>query len=324
MARFIPAGTLGRLAVVSLGSLAVACGSEKAPPPDSTDATVLKVPAETTLPAPTDGFKVPESVRYDPALDAYFVSNIDGVPSNKDNNGYIVRLDAANPSAPTVVVKGGEKGVTLNAPKGMALAGDTLWVADIDAVRAFDKNTGAVLATIDLAPMGATFLNDVAIAPDGVVYVTDTGIHFSDKGEMTHPGKDRIFAIKDGKATVALEGDALLTRPNGIAWDSAGARFILAPFGGPTISAWTPGEKMVSSVATGPGSFDGVEVLGDGRILVTSWADSSLNVVSNGSLTRLAGGLDAPADIGVDTKRARVAVPLFNLGRVAYVAIPAK
>lgn len=323
MPRFTPAGTLGRFAVVSLGSLVAACGGEKAAPADS-----LAVPplagAAGALPAPTEGFKVPESVRYDPALDAWFVSNIDGVPSNKDNNGYIARLDAANPAAPTIVVKGGEKGATLNAPKGMAIAGDTLWVADIDALRAFDKNTGATLATIDLAPLGATFLNDVAIAPDGVVYVTDTGIRIDDTGNVTHPGKDRVFAVSGGKATVALEGDDILTRPNGIAWDAAGARFILAPFGGNGIIAWKPGEKVVSTVVTGPGTYDGVEVLGDGRILVTSWADSSLNVVSDGTLTRLAGALDAPADIGVDTRRSRIAVPRFNAGRVEYFAIPAR
>lgn len=326
MSRITPAGILGRLAIISLGILAAACSGsgEKGAPADSLAVAPLATGAESAVPAPTEGFRIPESVRYDPALDAYFVSNINGVPSDKDGNGYIARLDAANPATPTVVVQGGANGATLNAPKGMAIAGDTLWVADIDVVRAFDKNTGAPLATIDLAPLGATFLNDVVIAPDGVLYVTDTGIRIDAKGAVTHPGKDRIFAISGGKATVALAGDDILTRPNGIAWDAAGARFILAPFGGSAISAWKVGEKTVSTVATGPGTYDGVEVLADGRILVTSWADSSLNIVSDGKLTRLAGGLEAPADIGVDTKRSRVAVPLFNAGRVSYVAIPAK
>ena len=165
MSRLLPSRVAPwrRLALVSLGSLVAACGGEKAPAADSTAA--VPAPAVEALPPATEGFKVPESVRYDAALDAYFVSNIDGNPNQKDNNGAIVRLDAANPGTPVDVVRGGQNGVTLNAPKGMAIAGDTLWVADIDVVRAFDKNTGAVIATIDLAPMGATFLNDVAIAP---------------------------------------------------------------------------------------------------------------------------------------------------------------
>ncbi len=307
------------LALASLGTLS-ACGGGEPATADSAATTMAA--ADTVLPPPSEGFKVPESVRYDAALDAYFVSNIDGIPSNKDNNGYIARLDAANPATATVVAQGGQNGVTLHAPKGMAIAGDTLWVADIDALRGFDKNTGAVLATIDLASLGATFLNDVAIAPDGTIYVTDTGIAFSATGEMSHPGKDRIYAIKGGTPSVAIESDSLLTRPNGIAWDGASNRFVLAGFGGPDISAWIPGEQTVTRLATGPGGYDGLEALPDGRLLVTSWADSALHVVSGGVLTRLAGSLEAPADIGVDTKRRRVAVPRFNAGRVEYFNIP--
>jgi len=309
-----------RLATSSLGLVLVACGGEKSPASDSTAAVAEAAP----LPPASEGFKVPESVRYDATLDAYFVSNIDGVPSSKDNNGFISRLDAANPSTPSILARGGENGVTLHAPKGMAISGDTLWVADIDVVRGFHKSTGAVLATIDLAPLGATFLNDAAIASDGVLYVTDTGIRFSDTGEMSHPGKDRIFAVSGGSGRVAFEHDSLLTRPNGIAWDATGNRFVLASFGGPAINAWVPGTTSLSLVGTGPGGYDGLEVLADGRILVTSWADSSLNLLSNGVLSRVMGGLEAPADIGVDTKRARVAVPRFNSGRVEYFAIPPK
>ena len=300
--------------LLSLGS-ALACAREGAPATDTTAAVTA-----STLPLPTEGFKTPESVRYDASLDAFFVSNIDGVPNNKDNNGYIARMDAANPGTVTVLVQGGQGGVELHAPKGLAITGDTLWVADIDVVRAFNKNTGAMLATIPVS--GATFLNDVVVGPDGTIYVTDSGIRFSDTGEMSHPGKDRIYAVKGGSATVAIENDSLLARPNGIAWDASNARFVLGPFGGPLVTAWKPGESTVTTIVTGPGGYDGIEVLGDGRILVTSWSDSSLNIIDNGQLTRLAGGMDGPADIGVDTKRNRIAVPRFSAGRVDYVALP--
>jgi sugar lactone lactonase YvrE len=302
------------LAVLSLG-VVTACARERTPDTDSTAAATA-----SALPVPTEGFKTPESVRYDPALDAYFVSNIDGVPNNKDNNGFIARMDAANPTTVTVVVQGGQNGAELNAPKGMAIVGDTLWVADIDVLRAFDKNSGATLATIPVA--GATFLNDVALGPDGAVYITDTGIRFSETGEMSHPGKDRIYVVKNGAASIAVEGDAILSRPNGIAWDAANSRFALAGFGGPLVSSWKPGETTVTTIASGPGGYDGIEVLADGRIIVSSWADSSLSIIDNGQLTRLSGGLEAPADIGIDTRRNRIAVPRFNAGRVDYVALP--
>lgn len=42
----------------------------------------------------TDSMKTPESVRYDADLDAFFVSNINGNASEKDGNGFIVRVDS--------------------------------------------------------------------------------------------------------------------------------------------------------------------------------------------------------------------------------------
>jgi sugar lactone lactonase YvrE len=269
----------------------------------------------------TDSMKTPESVRYDADLDAYFVSNINGNPSQKDGNGFIVRIDAGNTSAVTMLAQGGKNGVTLNAPKGIAIVGDTLWVADIDAMRAFNKRTGAPIATVDLKPMKATFLNDVVAGPDGSIYTTDSGIFFDAKGAMTHPGHDQIFKITGRKATVAIKSDSALKSPNGIAWDGANSRFVLAPFADKVVSAWKDGDSTVTPLATGPGGYDGIEVLGDGRVLVTSWADSSVHAISNGAFRKVIGNVEAPADIGVDTKRNVVAVPRFNAGRVEYFTI---
>jgi sugar lactone lactonase YvrE len=294
----------------------------------NTDTTAAKA-ADTTAAAPamyasagaTDSMKTPESVRYDADLDAYFVSNINGNPSQKDGNGFIARVDAANTATVTMLAQGGKGGVTLNAPKGMAIVGDTLWVADIDAVRAFNKRTGAPVATVDLRSMKATFLNDVVAGPDGSIYVTDSGIRFDAKGGMTHPGQDQIFKIVGRKATVAIKSDSALKAPNGIAWDGANGRFILGPFNDKVVSAWKDGDSTVTAVGTGPGGYDGVEVLSDGRILVTSWADSSVQVIANGAFRKVIGNVSGPADIGVDTKRNVVAVPRFEAGRVEYFTI---
>ncbi len=75
-------------------------------------------------------------------------------------------------------IAGGTGGVVLHAPKGMAITGDTLWVTDLDAVRGFHRRTGRGSASIDLQPLGALFLNDITVGPDGALYVTDTGVRF--------------------------------------------------------------------------------------------------------------------------------------------------
>ena len=314
-----------RIPLALIAATSVACSSGENASTDSATAkaadTAATTPAMFASAGATDSMKTPESVRYNADLNAYFVSNINGNPSVKDGNGFIARVNAGNTSAMTAFVQGGKSGVTLNAPKGMAIVGDTLWVADIDAVRAFNKRTGAPIATVDLRPMKAEFLNNVVAGPDGSIYVTDTGIRFDANGGMTHPGQDQIFKITGRKATVAIKSDSALKGPNGIAWDGANGRFVLGPFNDKAVSAWKDGDSTVTAVGTGPGGYDGVEVLADGRILVTSWADSSVQVMANGAFRKVIANVEGPADIGIDTKRNVVALPRFNAGRVEYFTI---
>jgi sugar lactone lactonase YvrE len=270
-----------------------------------------------------EGLSSPESVRYDPDQDVYFVSNMLGFGSVKDGNGYIVRVAAAELGRVEMFIQGGRGGVSLDAPKGMALHGDTLWVADIDVLRGFDRRTGAPLATVDLRPQGAVLLNDVAVGPDGSLYVTDSGIIMSEKGVL-HPGGDKILVVGPGRAVTVLARGSVLGRPNGIAWDPTGRRWIVASFDPfrSEVYALRPGDSTRTVLASGSGRFDGVEVLADGRMLVTGWNDSSVRLVARGRDERIVRHLAQPADLGVDTRRRRVAVPLVMTGRVEFWALP--
>ncbi len=266
------------------------------------------------------GFSTPESVLLDSAQDIYFVSNINGSPTAKDNNGFISRVRPDGAIENLKFIEGGRAGVTLNAPKGLAVVGDTLWVADIDVVRAFNARTGAPLDSVKFdsagAGGGAVFLNDVTVASTGAIYVTDTGIRFDDVGNVLHPGPDRVFRIgPDRKVTVAARGDSL-GWPNGITVDPVGKRFIIVSFG-PTKSvlAWKPGDKAPKVIAKGAGGFDGVVIAGT-RILVSSWTDSTVSAYESGQEVKVITGVPSPADIGYDAKRNRVLIPIFTGNRV--------
>ncbi len=283
-----------------------ACGGEKA------------AVAESAVPVAvvSEGLATPESVLWDATRNVWYVSNINGSPLGKDDNGYILRLSADGAKVDTVpFINGADADITLNAPKGMALVGDTLWVADIDAVRAFDVNTGNTVTTLELGAQGATFLNDVAAAGDGTIYITDSGISFGADGAVQHPGKSRVFAItgRNAREAVVLPAESAA---NGIAFDAANNRWLIVGFNSPNVFAWTGGADSVTVLGTGPGGGDGVVILNDGRALYSSWADSSLTVFANGTSTKLRGGLPSPADLGYDARRNLVAVPLFADNRV--------
>ena len=67
---------------------------------------------------------------------------------------------------------------------------------------------------------------------------------------------------------------------------------------------------------------DGVEVLPGGRVLVSSQADSSLHLFSGNAGHAIIHTLGPPADIAVDTKRNRVAVPVVALNHVEIYELP--
>src|SRR6266571_390991 len=191
------------------------------PPPAAPGATRMLTVA---------GFSTPESVLDDSTQDIYFVSNINGSPTAKDNNGFISRVRPDGAIENLKFIEGGRAGVTLNAPKGLAVTGDTLWVTDIDRIRAFSARTGAPLDSVRLDTAGAVFLNDIAIATTGAIYITDTGIRFDDVGNVLHPGPDRVFMIgRRRTVTVAARFDRL-SRTNGITVDPVGKRFIIVSF----------------------------------------------------------------------------------------------
>jgi hypothetical protein len=273
------------------------------------------------------GFQGPESVRYDPDQDVWFVSNMAGAGSARDGYGWISRVSASNPDSAIVFVQGGRNGVTLDAPKGLAIQGDTLWTADITVLRGFDRRTGAPVATIDFGPLGAVQLNDVAIGPDSALRVTDSGIIMSPKGTI-HTGPDRIFQVGPGHAITVVAEGSQLGQPNGITWDDVAKRWIVLSFdrgaGQVMVNPQGGAKPQLIRTRSGGGQLDGVEVLNDGAILFTSWADSTIHLLANGRDRPIIREVPVPADIGLDTKRNRIAIPLIMEDRIEFRTVPAK
>ena len=309
------------LGAAGLAALA-ACGGDRGADRTASGADTTAAADSAALSAAialtVDSLQAPEAARFDPELGVYFVSNINGSPLAKDGNGYISRLTRDGKVDSLKFIAGGRGGAKLDAPKGIAIKGDTLWVADIDAARAFDRRTGKPIAIVSLVGK-AKFLNDAALGPDGAIYFTDTGIADDGKGGMSHPGPDRIFRVEGRKAaTVALEFKDK-PGPNGLTWDSAGSTFVIVPFQGKSIYRWAPGDSTPTVVAQGPGMMDGIEALDGGRLVISTWTDSSLFVLEGDKISKLIGGLPAPADIALDRERGRIAVPLLTENRLEFV-----
>ena len=308
-----------RAIVVGFGLLTAvgiaACASQLPKLPSIGRATVDKVWPEGLLDttrriAVVESFVQPEAVRYDPDQDLYFVANFGtGETQANDNNGFISLLRPDGSLMALGFIAGGANGVTLHAPRGMTIVGDTLWVADNGAVRGFNRLTGRPVASIDMTSFGAGFLNDIAAGPGGALYVTDTP-------------RNRVYRIVRRTATLAVE-DSTLNSPNGIAWDDWNSRFVIVPYGGShTLFAWSEGNSLTPFATSPGGKFDGIEVLGPNDLLVASQADTTLHRFVSGVGRPVIRTSGRPADIALDTKRMRVAIPFIALNRVEIWQLP--
>ena len=317
---------------LTLGLLAITVGCAGSPPPPESAPTpppsslapapieVSKSPApEKPAPPPpaekapaaapvfriTEGISTPESVLYDEANDRYLVSNINGSPDGVDNNGYITELSPDGKVTKAKFIAGGVGKVKLDAPKGTGISAGILYVADISVVRKFDAKTGAPKG--DIPVPGATFLNDIAVAKDGRVFVSDSGLK-TGPGGFEPTGTDAVYVIEKGKLKAVAKGKDL-SGPNGLFSVDNGV--LVNTFGSNEVYRLDDKGAKQDITKLPEGGLDGIAQAGD-TLLVSSWKGSAVyRGTLGGKFEIVLGELKGPADIGFDSKRKRVLVPRF-------------
>lgn len=269
------------------------------------------------------GLNGPENIVYDSTADVYLISNTGGGGSARDGNGFISRVDPEGRVVALRWIAGGTDGVELDAPKGLATNGDTLAVADIGALRLFDRRTGSAMGTVELPGL---VMNDVAFAADGSIWITDTGPGRGSTPVDTTKDMDAVWRVgPDGRVSAVARGLAL-DRPDGLVLDGEGA--IVSTFGGSRIQRVGGGIPVTSGewpvVANLPaGRLDGLRRLPDGSLVVTSWdARSVWQLMPGGERRTLLRDVTSPAGVAVDGRRNRLAITSMNDNALYLLPLP--
>jgi len=267
-----------RLTAIFAAALLSACspsdtptqGNEAAPetpvvPPASE--TVATDPAAPRLEQVwiSTGFDRPEGVAV--YKDTLLISNISGEGAAKDGVGWISRVSMDGEMLEEKWVEG------LNAPKGMAVRGNILFVADIDAYHTINADTGERLNTYEIE--GAGFMNDVTVWNTDVFASDSSGAsiyQLDENGYKLWLQDDQM----DGINGLLGQGDNLIisTMTEGLLLSAGGGRDLI-------------------EIATGMKNSDGIAALPDGEYVVSSWPGQIWHVASDGSVTKL---LDTEAD----------------------------
>jgi hypothetical protein len=271
----------------------------------------LKAPSITTS-WTVPGFTNPESAIWDVEGKGWYVTNMATGPMGRDGKGFISRLDKNGLITTLEWVKG------FNAPKGMGLVGRNLFVADIDTLVSVDVAKGAVAAKYPVA--GAKFLNDVAVSPEGDVYVSDTM-------------GNAIYVLRKGAAAVQTLGKGpQMDGPNGLLVRDG--KLFMAGWGRITNAATFETSvkgglhridlksRAVTTLSKEPiGNLDGLEAFGK-DLLATDWNGGKLFMLNDtGAKALVREGFKNPADLGVDPVRHIVAVPETGGGQVTFLVL---
>jgi DNA-binding beta-propeller fold protein YncE len=250
------------------------------------------------------GLKQPASFIVDPATGAYYITNVNGTPTDRDNNGFITKLDGSGKVVKLNFIQGGLDGITLHAPKGLTIVGKTLYVTDIDRVRSFDAASGRPLAEVDLSAFTIDFLTGLATDGHGLLYIADTGTDTIFKADLRHPGKPTV-----------LVKDAVLAGPHGLA---------VHPLTGALIAvSWNTG-KIMEVTPTGAvrvlfansffnarfGNLMGVDFDAYGNMYVSDFSQGKVvRIDPTFHIQTIAEFLTTPASLAIDRKNHLILVP---------------
>lgn len=300
---------------------------------DDQDLIATPPPPKLTLLAEVKGFSSPESVASDGSH--CYVSNVgkELKPTEKDGDGFISRMDPDGRNLELRFIDG------LNAPKGLLVAGGTLYACDVDVLLGFNLATREKTLEISFAKDGVRFLNDVCAGPEGTLFVSATD-------------KNAIYKVDPkGKSFTAIRFDAAPKGPNGLAFVTADEeRYLLVAEWGAddkpngSIRCYTLGESLLEGTEEEPdddfpiknGYQDGVAILTDKEgkptgLLHSDWVDfkpggklfltALEGVVEYHSLAIPSGPVAGPADFLYDTKTSTIALPCMIDGRVLLLKL---
>ena len=228
---------------------------------------------------------VPESVLPDLNNNILYVSLIEGGGWDADGRGGVGKLSPEGKIIDTTFITG------LNAPKGLGKFGNRLYAADISDVVVIDIKEGKVEKKIAIP--GGQGLNDITVSDKGAVYVSDSKT-------------SKIWKIENDRPSIFLEN---INGANGL--KCVGNDLIFAE--GKDLKR-ADNNKKITSIATVTEGIDGIEPVGNGDFIATSWVGYIYYVYPDGKFETLLETHDQKinaADIGFNPEKKIVYVPTF-------------
>ncbi len=262
----------------------------------------------------TKTLDAPESAYFDKTTNAWYVSNLGGggVPLQKDAYGWISKLNKEGKIIEGRWLEG------LDAPTGIATFGNKMFVGDKGVLVEIDSKNAKIIRKIPL--LGSEFVNDVAVAPNGDVYVSDT---FT----------DTIYRLPLNGTMEVFFNSKELEYPNGLWVD--GENLIVATWGPMTnrttfetsrkgtLKKLNIKTKKLTNVGAGKpiANFDSVVKYG-AFYYASDWVGGRLlQIDETGKVKVMLSGYSQFADFGIDSESGTLMMPEMSTNRVFIIQL---
>jgi sugar phosphate isomerase/epimerase len=264
---------------------------------------------------PVEPFDAPDQVTWHAPSKTWFVSNLGGgISLARDGYGWITRLNADGKVINPRWID------NLDAPSGMVLTDKLLYVCDRDGVYEIDIEQEKI--NIMYPIKGGEFINDIAMAKNGDLYVSD----FFRNTIYKLPKKGR-------KAEVFVQGDELES-PDGLYVE--GNELIIASWGvindtasfgtskkGEVLSVNLKTKKITKLISelSEVGNLEGITKAGE-HYFISDWASGEiLKVSKHGGREVFMSGLKHPTDPDYAKGINTLAFPQHGTNQVLFIKL---
>ncbi len=239
--------------------------------------------------------KTPESVIFDKEREVIYVSNVNQNPWEKDENGFISKISKSGEILKLEWITG------FNGPKGMAIVGNILYVADLDELVSIDIEKETISNKLKIA--GASGLNDITPGENGKIYISDSN-------------EGKIFQVENGEVRI-FHADAP-GRPNGLLMNQG--KLLVAFSKATEFVSYDLNSLEKTVIAEVIGAGDGITLTNEtGTYLVSDWNGEIFIIDQNGNKESLLNTKEQSkntADIWFIQEDNLVLVPTFFDNRV--------
>jgi hypothetical protein len=237
-------------------------------------------------------FNSPESVVFDPQQNRYLISNA--------GNGTIIQRSSIGTLS--TFASG------LNSPKGMVIVGTTVYVTDVNRIKAYSLANGQQVLNRPIS--GSVFLNDIAYDGNRYLYFTDMNT-------------DKIFRMDILNQSFFPFISSGINAPNGIYYDASVQRLILVSFrsNSPIQSVNVGNQQLSTLMTTSLSNLDGITMDDSGNVYVSSWGTNSVYKIDKDftqTPVKIDSNFNGPADIFYNTFSKLIAIPDMNNNNLVF------